>query len=344
MSRKVLSFDVGIVNLAYCILEISEDKQDFKINKWGIIDIATNRTLCTFIKRDGMICDKVATRVLNFNNTTKYYCTAHSSKAEIKINKCNITWTEGDGKCDMCDVKALHKCSYNNKSYCKTHHKKIKCMTKKCGEDISYMTDEMTGWCSEHYDKEYDSFVKKKTKKMHQNSNKMSLVTLGSTMFAKLDAIPEFLQVDDVLLENQPVHINPTMKTVSSMLFSYFIMRCYNEKEKTGSKVENLMFCSPSNKIKVGGDKAANKLEKSESNEVYQITKNLGMKYCKALINDNPEYLAILQSHKKQDDMCDAFLQGFITVFNNKIPQKYSDKLKGVNVDNVSKSKKKNHL
>ena len=44
--------------------------------------------------------------------------------------------------------------------------------------------------------------------------------------------------------------------------------------------------------------------------KAYKMTKELGIKYCKELISHLPEWLAILNNHKKKDDLCDAFLQG----------------------------------
>ena len=45
---KLLSFDVGIKNLAYCLFEINDDKK-FTILKWGIIDLLNRPvyTCCT---------------------------------------------------------------------------------------------------------------------------------------------------------------------------------------------------------------------------------------------------------------------------------------------------------
>src|SRR5277367_3299457 len=66
-TRKVLSFDVGIKNLAYCLMEINDDTQRFKIEDWKIINLADNRMICSFIKRSGEFCDKVANRVVKVN-------------------------------------------------------------------------------------------------------------------------------------------------------------------------------------------------------------------------------------------------------------------------------------
>ena len=44
---KILSFDVGIRNLAFCI--INKTDTDFKIEDWGLIDLDDDRKLCNKI-------------------------------------------------------------------------------------------------------------------------------------------------------------------------------------------------------------------------------------------------------------------------------------------------------
>ena len=42
---KILSFDVGIQNLAFCLLEKKED-DNFEIHRWGIINLMEDRQCC----------------------------------------------------------------------------------------------------------------------------------------------------------------------------------------------------------------------------------------------------------------------------------------------------------
>src|SRR5579872_4224397 len=93
--RKVLSFDVGIINLAYCILEINDDDKTFKILAWGIIDLASNdKQTCKYIIRGGSICNKVATRMVKINDDNiDHYCTLHIKKAELVTKNLNIVWS-----------------------------------------------------------------------------------------------------------------------------------------------------------------------------------------------------------------------------------------------------------
>lgn len=381
MLKKVLSFDVGIINLAYCLLEINDTDETFKILKWGIIDLADDRLVCEHTKTNKQTCGKIAKHVLKIDPDYDhhYYCKAHASKACLGacVKPIQLTWTpcnyqdknqdknqdqdkaqdrDQGNICDLCDKKCEFVSNHIKGKYCSKHRKTVTssnnyvCATKKCNNNITrgvFTNDDTNnqklniGWCDEHFDDEFNAFIKKKTKNISQNSNKKSLIAIGRSMYQKLDSIPDFLMVDEVYVENQPTFINPTMKSVSAILFSYFIMRGIHEKTKTGSTISNISFCSPSNKIKVGGQKANDKLDNAEDDKVYKITKDLGVKFCKALIDDNKVDLDTLNSHKKQDDMADAFLQGFIMCFGPTIPQHYADKIKTVDCSDVKKVVKK---
>ena len=102
------------------------------------------------------------------------------------------------------------------------------------------------------------------------------------------------------------------------------------DKEKTNSTIKTINFCSPSNKIKVGGTKATEQVKNAK--KVYKVTKKLSKIFCKSLIDE--KWLKIYESHKKQDDLSDAFLQAFIMNFPT-IPEHYASKLEKLFIDTV---------
>ena len=55
---KTLSFDVGIKNLAFCLLE-KEEEDKTKILDWGILNICTDE-VCDHVSANGSKCDKSA--------------------------------------------------------------------------------------------------------------------------------------------------------------------------------------------------------------------------------------------------------------------------------------------
>ena len=385
-TKKILSFDVGIINLAYCLIEIDYDTEKFVIHDWDIINTADDRHRCPFIMRGDKLCNKVAQRRTKFNNNNvQYACSAHWSKITSKIKDVDLVWENIEGigdtdenentrECTLCKKPGTMKSNLIEGVYCERHHTVISrrsnyiCRHPKCdnfvkhglylwnkmeaaGEDLSYENLEY-GWCEEHYKQDYASLLKSKTSKISQNANKIPLELIGGEMYRQLDAKPDFLQVDEVLIENQPSLINPTMKSVAMILYSYFLMNCFHRKEETKSTVTNLSYCSASNKLKVGGQKVADKLDVARaavdtenSKKVYNITKDTGKTICRALIADMPEYQEMFNAHKKKDDLADAFLQGIVMNFKE-IPEHYSKMLENANVihgkdDSKSKSKPK---
>ena len=57
---KILSFDIGIKNLAYCLLE----SENFTIEDWGIINISVNHE-CQYQMKDRK-CDNTAKGIINY--------------------------------------------------------------------------------------------------------------------------------------------------------------------------------------------------------------------------------------------------------------------------------------
>jgi hypothetical protein len=163
---------------------------------------------------------------------------------------------------------------------------------------------------------------------------KESLQKLTILLYNILDIKKELLQVDEVLIENQPTFINPTMKTMSAIVYSYFIIRGFIGK--TNSTIKEVKFISPSKKLTVC-EETDKILEKTDKSKIYKMTKKLGIKYCKALINSNDKIY--LDEHKKKDDLCDCFLQGFQYLFKP-VPKVYFDKIRD-DLDVIEPKKKK---
>ena len=76
---KILSFDVGIKNLAYCLL----DTEDKSILDWGIINISVDTT-CDHVNK-GKCCDKTATKIIKDGEFK--LCTGHTKLKCYKDKK-----------------------------------------------------------------------------------------------------------------------------------------------------------------------------------------------------------------------------------------------------------------
>jgi hypothetical protein len=313
-TKKIISFDVGIKNLAYCLME--KNSNDLTIKKWNIINLVEDRDLCQFKLRTGNLCGKIARFQMKINQDIEsiiVLCNSHK-------DKCKVETVETD------------------KFICKH----TKCAMK---SKINILNNDEWSWCEKHEKDSKKILTQFKPKKITgQNCSQQPIQELSQKLFTKLDSDKDLIQVEEVLIENQPSLKNPNMKTIASILYSYFVIRGIIDKEKTKSPIHNVKFISPSNKLKVDKLVTQNKLDKAkDKKEYYEITKGLGKIYCITLIKETEK--EFLKPHIKQDDLCDCFLQGFQYLFNP-IPEIYLNKLKSIdqtklNVKSIKSKKNK---
>jgi hypothetical protein len=271
---KVCSWDVGIKHLAYCVLEKINDT-DFKIIKWAIINIIEeDQHKCSSLLKNGNKCNSNGTFCgLYTNNITLYYCGQHKgyykpleddwenkfidtvdpqlvAKDKDKYKCCYLS-----NKCVNCGKNA--KLEKNNKYYCTVHGKRLIEQHKK----LHQLRKVERKKCSS-----YDPQV------------------LARNMYSKLNEISELLDVDEVLIENQPTLKNPTMKTISSLLFGYFVLKGQinnsSDDQKDDKKIRNVKFINPSNKLKVDNNNITSILGKvNKDDKLYSLVIKLTMKY-----------------------------------------------------------------
>ena len=292
---KILSWDVGIVNLAYCLMEKKGD-DDFIILDWGVINLVSDRLLCDFALKTKRTCGKIGKFTANdCEDVSHVLCKTHKDKYLPEI-------TESDTlKCEKCDTQSKYIISEKKVGWCEKHYKTL---SKKCLAQF------------------------KPKKLVGQSCNQQSLQGLGEKMFTEFDKHTDFLTVDTIYIENQPSFLNPTMKTMAAFLYSYFVMRGIVDKDKTKSKITSVNFASPTNKLKIDKKNTKDKLDVAKNKgQEYKITKGLGKTYCKCIVT--PEDYKIIEEHKKKDDMADAFLQGFHFMFDV-VPEKYVKKLEEI--------------
>lgn len=320
---KILSFDVGIKNLAYCVINKNEEK--FKIEDWGIINLNDDKKTCTCINNRKKICGKTAFYSYMNGEKKEYYCKKHKDTyvtPNITVHNCdaNMKCCYKNKNNVICNKKALHKI-VNDRPLCNAHLKmEINSAQKEIGP----------------------------IKLQSQNCNKIAMQTLATKLFKSLDEKKNFLTVNEVLIENQPTFKNPTMKTISTFIYGYFCLRGIKEKNINNSQIEYVKFFSPSNKLKVDKVQSDKLLKKGKTaREVYDITKELGEAYCKALIRDDIDNLTYLNKQDKKDDLCDSFLQGFYYLYyknETALPDKYKLILEKVSkeIDDINKLKLNN--
>jgi hypothetical protein len=326
MTNITCAWDVGIKNLAYCILDNSTDKTIIK--GMGIVNLIEDTTHnCTSLLKNKKVCNKNAIYVGKMlSGESIYYCGSHK-KLHDEVSKIVDTdlvkqITMATTLCERAGCKLKQKYNILGSNVCNAHKTQM----------------------LKNYKKEYELYQVKKV-----NCNKMGLEYLGETMFSKVDKIPELLNVSKVYIENQPSLLCPNMKSVSMLLFSYYLVN------KKNGIITDVKFIAPSGKLDVvvnidGDVKIKKALEKIKSlltikvddslivnsitnkplfetmtdtlkldminkkkilknAHVYELTKLLSTRYALDLIaKDYPEWLPYINSLKKKDDVADAFL------------------------------------
>jgi hypothetical protein len=328
----ILSWDVGIKNLAYCMLQ--KDELKFQILDWGVINLVDDTQLCQYILRGGENC-KSSAKFRIYHSEDKIFkndnddgfcvCEKHKTKIEPKIvqiekdveKKTKISkkaiLPEKNYVCTVCNSEAICKISNVDYDYC---------------------------WCELHK-KKGEMFARKlKAKKIvTTNCAKKPIQVLAEKLIIKLDEHPNFMKVNEVIIENQPSLINMTMKTISSFLYMYFVKTGIIDK-KNNSNIKVVNFISPSNKLKVNENNTNDILKSTDKTKVYKMTKKLGVKYCDALLDE--ESKKTFSEFKKKDDPADAFLAGIKYLFDNELPEEYVLKLKMIGFEtDVPKKKTK---
>jgi hypothetical protein len=168
---------------------------------------------------------------------------------------------------------------------------------------------------------------------------------LKLSLLNKLDTFKElFLKVDIVCIENQPTFKNPTMKAISDVLYTWFMIRGLVEKESNGSTISKITFFAPSNKLKIAGktDDINEQIDQADkAGSKYKKTKELGITNCLEFIKWNQSYVDHLNTFKKKDDLCDAFLHGVHWIEKNLEPKKTKELVDTGKPDNQDNPKPK---
>ena len=222
---KILSIDVGIKNLAICIINITEiediNKYKFFIEKLEIINlIEENKGICNFQIQDKnkkmICCNKPAKYIKN----NCYYCKSHASN-----NSDFILPTSQLNK-----IKRL----------------KLDELIKLCEDyDISYSKKSKV-----YLLETLDNFIKSKVfENIGQiKCNEVSLIDISKAIKEKLDKfLLNITNIDYVLIENQISPIANRMNCIQGMLTQYFI----------NNNILKIQYISASNKLKefIGDDK-----------------------------------------------------------------------------------------
>jgi hypothetical protein len=179
---------------------------------------------------------------------------------------------------------------------------------KRCEKSCSFYCNDIKV-CTSH--KSLKKYKDCKWKKMPKIKN--IILKIGERMIKLLDEKKDFLNVDAVIIENQPALKNPTMKTIQMMLYSYFLIKGIVIEERSLSTIEMI---NARNKLKAYKGPEI----KCDITDRYKKTKFLGIEYCRYMIQENKKiedkWRVIFEESKKKDDLSDAYLQGIYYLGN----------------------------
>jgi len=125
--------------------------------------------------------------------------------------------------------------------------------------------------------------------------------------------------IDYVLIENQPSNLNGIMKTIKHIIYCYFSLIKYWDKD-----IKNVILVNASLKTKTHDYKPEiqNTIECSKNTkgfrkDKYKINKKLSIDICTNYIKDNEILSSIFAENKKKDDLSDACLQAVAYIRTN---------------------------
>ena len=211
---KILSIDVGIKNLAFCLFEKLESTNDFTIAKWDTVNISEQETHnCIAVDKIGL-CNKPAKFTMGDNLC---FCLKHAKKTIHKIPTPDL-------KSSFINKQKIQKLYEIADKYKIVYDKK----TKKV-ELVALINDYI----------KHNYFQEVQTKKAAE----VDLYNIGINIKTHFDKLfSEEVCIDYVIIENQIGPLAIRMKTIQGMLVQYFVM-CPVE-------VKHVEFISASNKLK----------------------------------------------------------------------------------------------
>ena len=289
---RIISFDIGIKNMAFCILERSNETNDIIITDWQVIDLSINslndskneneneneKSKCNCKNKNNKLCDNIS----KYYKGNDFFCEKHANiGCYIKPDKNHERKSLSRQK--IIELNILGK--------------KYKVFKEDEKEKKSVIIDKL------------ESFFQEKSllaikKKIVIKSNEIDLITIGRNMKRILDTIKNLDTLTHIIIENQISPIANRMKTIQGMLAQYFIM-------KLDSNV-TISFISSQNKLKLFKNESFLLDKDDDKKNKYDTNKKDAIFYTMELLKNNIKFnnWSYLFLNKKKDDLSDCFLQG----------------------------------
>lgn len=274
---KILSIDVGIKNLSFCLMDVTGNDEQTRLLKWDTIDLTEKYEYkCIEIDKNGL-CDKPA----KFMKDTKCYCLKHGKKQNYLQPASDLK----ESFLKKQKIQAVIEIAKKYKVSTDPHPKK--------NDLINSLLEFSINNCFQPIEK--------------NSASKTNLVTIGRNIQHKFDDIlHEYLDnIDTIIIENQIGPIATKMKTIQGMLAQYFIMKNNNIK---------IEFISAINKLKdfQALNHDASNIDTTKEKMDYKQRKKLSIQISSNFVSTDhrfKEWETMFAKHQKKDDLADCFLQ-----------------------------------
>jgi hypothetical protein len=298
---KVISFDIGIKNMAYCVLSATNNPDEpIVIHDWNVLSMVepdnsiTYQCNCSIPGKNKKTPSKLCGRKSKYKKEEQFFCDRHAKKNTqwiIPTKQHTLTYIK---KQKVQEIITL----------CNTHMLLINHDIKTIKKDqfVEILMNFYQQRC-------YEPIIAAKK----VNANDVDLICIGKSIKQLFNQLPDIDTITHVLIENQISPIANRMKTIQGMLAQYFIMK--------GDDI-HIDFVSSSHKLRQFKDirgivpapieNTITDVDKNVKNPNYKSHKNDGILYTNQILCKNNDFnkWSYAMNTPKKDDLADAFLQG----------------------------------
>lgn len=341
--KTVISFDVGMKNLAYCLFQISDDLKnpnktnDYKILQWEVINLCSPvMKKCNNGGETNCLCNENAKycKILNRNLVDKYnheaseddgeegdedggkdggnndedivyFCNKHAKKSKFKIPPCELDLKKIKKKKLVDIYNLIDKYKIPSKQQIDGNNDKRQKNTKE--KLIEMIKDEL----HENYLDNIENV----------RANEIDLLTLGRNMMIELDKFIINVDVDGIDIKTGGVGDSGDLVKMGGLeKYKIDIVIIENQISTIASRMKTLQGMIAQYFIMRGAPEiefisAANKLKMfmTKKKTTYTERKIESVEVTKELLEKLPQfekYKGCLEKNKKKDDLADCFLQG----------------------------------
>ena len=337
--KTIISFDVGMKNLAYCLFQIGDDVNnltDYKVLQWEVINLCT--PIVKKCNNGGLqCCSEVAKYCKTFKSSEPvdvdeneneneetiiidYYCSKHARKCKFKVPPSELDIKKIKNK-KLVDIQSIIE-KYNissifNKSHEShtphTSNEPIEQATSSAPKRQKNTKEQMIDMIQHELDKNYLENIE------NVRADQIDLLTLGRNMMTELDkfVMPYIGYTGDTVDTGDSGDLG---KMGGLEKYKIDIVIIENQISTIASRMKTLQGMIAQYFIMRGTPciefiSAANKLKMfmTKKKTTYTERKIESVEVTKELLEKLPQfekYRGCLEKNKKKDDLADCFLQG----------------------------------